>query len=280
MPFFFAKKSEVKREAVKKEPVNLIPGIWKPCSHEPVSIGEHSGLSVLRLNKRLFNEAIKVFYEMNTVQIPAALVCIKRVRELWVGDSDLSLAYNLTVVASKSCWKDYETAPMTTIRSLHLRFPNLRSVTVEVEAQKINLVDLYIGFKNMGTMQNIRFEAVGRFEAVSQHGFTCSVQVADVVRLWSTLSNSDSCADNGGMVSALAGLDDLKRLSVRTRRLFNTVEILERGKRKTQAQNRTWREAKNALQEQLRTFRDRFERTSFRQCGLESVEFRTWYITS
>lgn len=140
LPFFFARKSQAKREAVRKELVNLVPGIWRPYSHRPVSSVEHSGIAVLCLNKRLYNEAIKVFYAVNTAQIPAALVCIKRVRDLWMKESDLSLACKLTVAARRSCWKDYETAPMTTVRSLRLRFPNLQSATTEVEAQKINQV--------------------------------------------------------------------------------------------------------------------------------------------
>lgn len=132
----------------------------------------------------------------------------------------------------------------------------------------------------MDSMRVVKFDGVGRFSALTQHGVTYIVQVGGVVRLWAGHSAPDVDAEHGETVPTSTDLDDPRRNCKRTVRLFNTLAILEKGKRDTRAQSWTWREARIASQEQEAVFRDTFERTSPRHRAMDPVECQTWYVTS
>lgn len=274
LPFLQTGQSYKYREELAEDVRSILPSVRSECAHASLWERHDSGMAVLSLNPRLFSEAIVVFYECNTVEIPAALLCIKRLRQILPDKSDLTLARNVRVVASETCWVDYRTAPFNTLRALNLRCTHLRSVTIDVEDSGHRFMNILFGSKELPTEENIRFTSLGRLKATFVRGISCVVEHGSLVRAlageytpYDELGylKSNACITSWWNSESVEGI-------IASKRIWHAEHDMQ------QQHSERWLKIKDSLEPPFSAFQTAYEGTSLGACDVNSTEFWTWLV--
>lgn len=148
--------------------------------------------SILSTSKLIYNEAIKVFYDLNTISVDFELFRLAKFTR--PTGSDLSLARSLVVRFNESGSKSKQQSrshniidPHTFLPQLHAMFPTLQDVLIRTDAASrptTSLLDIAHACFVSSDLRDVHFERVGSFAATTHKGVALRVECRRLVDTW------------------------------------------------------------------------------------------------
>lgn len=277
LPFLLSNKGDEKRASLAKDVLDLLPNTETPADGISIWDVKAKGVGLLGVNKKILEEALKELYNLNSFYIPAALLCIKRLSALLPETSDLALIRDVRIAADPLCWISEETAVATTVRGLDRHFKGLRTVTIEIDAlNDVLFIDIYLAFKNMPGMKDVKLDDLACFSAVSEHAVKFIVQHGTVVRVvkWLSSVSPKNRAIKPMPVSVCA--QPYGRYAQHYRKMFRIMKLLEGKDRCVDAPYASWEGHKTVLELVLGGFNKYYVPKGLVVCTLQSLEFWTY----